>query len=94
MLCEGARRLKLITLPIRTSILLSSPSVETDSEYLMHYIYKTALVERLGISTRTLENWIVSRGFPAPLHINGSRIAFFKLSAVEAWFEDQLGGRQ
>jgi predicted DNA-binding transcriptional regulator AlpA len=56
----------------------------------MDYICKAALVESLGISTRTLENWIANQSFPAPLHVPGSRLAFFKLSAVAAWFETQL----
>lgn len=56
----------------------------------MDYICKAALVESLGISTRTLENWISSLGFPPPLHVHGSRLAFFKLSAVRAWFDAQL----
>ena len=60
----------------------------------MNYIYKAALVESLGISTRTLESWIAARGFPAPLMVNGSRLAFFKLSAVDAWFEAQLERQQ
>lgn len=58
----------------------------------MKFIYKSALVDMLGISTRTLENWIATRGFPAPLHVSGSRLAFFKVSAVEAWLEEQLEG--
>lgn len=58
----------------------------------MNYIFKAALVQKLGISTRTLENWISSRGFPAPLHIKGSRLSFFKLAEVEAWLEEQLEG--
>jgi len=61
---------------------------------LMNYICKAALVETLGVSTRTLENWIASLGFPAPLHVQGSRLAFFKLSAVEAWFASQLEGQE
>lgn len=56
----------------------------------MDIISKAALVETLGISNRTLENWISGLGFPAPLHVQGSRLAFFKLSAVEAWFASQL----
>lgn len=60
----------------------------------MDYICKANLVETLGISTRTLENWIASLDFPAPLHVNGSRLAFFKLSAVQAWFENQMEGQQ
>jgi len=60
----------------------------------MNYIHKAALVKSLGVSSRTLENWIASRGFPAPLHLKGSRLAFFKLSEVEAWFESQSGGKQ
>lgn len=60
----------------------------------MDYICKAALVENLGISTRTLENWIATLGFPAPLHVHGSRLAFFKLSAVQAWFESQLEGQE
>lgn len=60
----------------------------------MNYIHKAALVKSLGVSSRTLENWIASRGFPAPLHLKGSRLAFFKISAVEAWFESQAEGLQ
>lgn len=60
----------------------------------MNYIFKAALIQKLGISTRTLENWISDRGFPAPLHIKGSRLSFFKLADVEAWLEHQLGGEQ
>lgn len=57
----------------------------------MHkFIYKTALVETLGISTRTLENWIAHRGFPRPRHILGSRLSFFNLAEVEDWMEDAL----
>lgn len=59
----------------------------------MEYICKAALVERLGVSTRTLENWIASRGFPSPMHVNGSRLAYFKLSAVDAWLASQLEGK-
>lgn len=60
----------------------------------MDYICKATLVETLGISTRTLENWIATLGFPAPLHVHGSRLAFFKLSAVDAWFEAQLESQE
>lgn len=56
----------------------------------MDHICKAALVESLGISNRTLENWIACLGFPAPQHVHGSRLAFFKLSAVDAWFASQL----
>lgn len=59
----------------------------------MDYMSKSALVKRLGISPRTLENWISARGFPRPLHVHGSRLAFFKLSAVQAWFEAELEGQ-
>ncbi|MCO5119742.1 MAG: helix-turn-helix domain-containing protein [Burkholderiaceae bacterium] len=55
------------------------------------FIPKSALVEALGISTRTLENWIAQRGFPAPRHISGSRLVFFHVADVEAWLEDELG---
>lgn len=54
------------------------------------YIYKTALAEALGVSTRTLENWVAQRGFPAPRHINGSRLSFFRVADVEVWMECQL----
>jgi predicted DNA-binding transcriptional regulator AlpA len=56
----------------------------------MDYICKSALVERLGISPRTLENWIATHGFPPPLHVHGSRLAFFRLSAIQTWFEQEL----
>lgn len=58
----------------------------------MTFIFKAALVQKLGISTRTLENWISTRAFPAPKHIRGSRLSFFKVSEVEAWLEEQLEG--
>lgn len=53
----------------------------------MDDIYKATLVERLGIYTRTLEVWIATLSFPAPPHVHGSRLSFFKLSAVQAWFD-------
>lgn len=54
------------------------------------FIYKTGLAEALGVSTRTLENWVALRGFPAPRHISGSRLSFFRVADVEAWMERQL----
>ena len=54
------------------------------------FIFKSALAETLGISIRTLENWVAQRGFPAPRHITGSRLAFFKVAEVEAWMENML----
>lgn len=54
------------------------------------FIFKSALVEALGVSTRTLDNWIAQRGFPAPRHISGSRLSFFRVADVEAWMESQL----
>ena len=54
------------------------------------FIPKSALVEALGISTRTLENWIAQRAFPAPRHLAGSRLSFFCVAEVEAWLEREL----
>lgn len=54
------------------------------------FIFKTALAEALGVSTRTLENWVTQRGFPAPRHISGSRLSYFRVTDVEAWMEQQL----
>lgn len=59
----------------------------------MNYIFKARLVQTLGVSARTLENWIATRGFPAPLHIRGSRLSYFKVAAVQAWLEEQLEGK-
>lgn len=59
------------------------------------FIPKSALVEALGVSTRTLENWIAQRAFPAPRHLAGSRLSFFDVAEVEAWLERELtdGGK-
>jgi len=54
------------------------------------FIPKSALVEALGVSTRTLENWIAHRAFPAPRHLAGSRLSFFDVADVEAWLEREL----
>jgi excisionase family DNA binding protein len=54
------------------------------------FIFKTALAEALGVSTRTIELWVAQRGFPAPRHIAGSRLSFFKVADVEAWLEREL----
>lgn len=57
----------------------------------MHkFIFKAALAETLGISLRTLENWVTYHGFPAPRHISGSRLSFFKVAEVETWLENTL----
>lgn len=54
------------------------------------FIPKSALVEALGVSTRTLENWIAQRAFPGPRHLAGSRLSFFDVAEVEAWLEREL----
>lgn len=54
------------------------------------FIPKSELVDTLGISTRTLENWIAQRAFPAPRHLAGSRLSFFDVAEVEAWLEREL----
>ena len=56
------------------------------------FIHKSALVEALGISERTLENWIAHRNFPSPQKIFGSRISFFSVADVESWLEVNLEG--
>ncbi|MBS0349095.1 MAG: helix-turn-helix domain-containing protein [Proteobacteria bacterium] len=55
-----------------------------------NFINKTALADMLGISIRTLELWVARRGFPAPRHVSGSRLAFFRVSEVEDWLEREL----
>lgn len=55
-----------------------------------NHIQKSAMAAFLGISERTLENWVANRGFPAPRHIVGSHIAFFKVTEVEAWLVREL----
>jgi predicted DNA-binding transcriptional regulator AlpA len=54
------------------------------------YINKMELVKALGISTRTLENWIALRNFPSARRVTGSRLAFYCVAEVEAWFEREL----
>ena len=55
-----------------------------------NFINKTALADVLGVSLRTIELWVTRRGFPAPRHINGSRLSFFRVAEVEAWLEREL----
>ena len=55
-----------------------------------NFIYKSALVEALGISTRTLENWCVHRDFPKARRLPGSRLVFFCIAEVNAWLERTL----
>ena len=55
-----------------------------------NYINKSALVEVLGISTRTLENWCAHRSFPKARRLTGSRLIFFCVAEVEAWLEQAL----
>ena len=55
-----------------------------------NFIHKSALVEALGISTRTLENWCTHRDFPKALRVPGSRLVFFRVSDVDAWLQRTL----
>ena len=50
-----------------------------------NFIRKSALVESLGISSRTLENWCLHRDFPKARRPPGSRLAFFSIAEVDAW---------
>jgi predicted DNA-binding transcriptional regulator AlpA len=52
-----------------------------------NFINKSALVDALGISTRTLENWCVHRNFPKARRLSGSRLVFFCIAEVDAWLE-------
>ena len=54
------------------------------------FIHKSALVEALGISTRTLENWCVNRNFPKARRLPGSRLVFFCIAEVDGWLESAL----
>ena len=49
-----------------------------------NYIHKAALVEALGVSTRTLENWCAHRDFPKARRLAGSRLVFFNVAEAEA----------
>ena len=55
-----------------------------------NFINKSALVETLGISTRTLENWCVHRDFPKARRLPGSRLVFFCIAEVDAWLDRTL----
>jgi excisionase family DNA binding protein len=58
---------------------------------MKNFTCKSALADTLGVSVRTLETWVTHRGFPAPRHLYGSRLAYFKVDEVEAWMEQELG---
>ena len=55
-----------------------------------NFINNSALVETLGISTRTLENWCVHRDFPKARRLPGSRLVFFCIAEVDAWLDRTL----
>lgn len=57
---------------------------------MSNFTPKTELAEKLGISTRTLENWCRDRGFPKPRRLPGSRLAFFDVGEVAEWLEKAL----
>ena len=55
-----------------------------------NYIHKAALVDALGVSTRTLENWCAHRNFPKARRLSGSRLVFYCVAEVDAWLEQAL----
>lgn len=92
-----ARRLKGRATPlehVKNAALRFGPMPCKRNITMEKFIHKPALAEILGVSVRTLENWVAHRGFPAPLHLEGSRLAFFKVSAVESWMEQALEATQ
>lgn len=60
------------------------------SPLMENFIHKSALVESLGISTRTLENWCTHRNFPKARRLPGSRLVFFCVAEIDAWLERTL----
>lgn len=54
------------------------------------FIPKSALVDALGISSRTLETWCVHRNFPKARRLPGSRLVFYCISEVDSWLEQAL----
>lgn len=65
-------------------------AVDNCTTHMDNYIHKAALVEALGVSTRTLENWCSHRNFPKARRLAGSRLVFFSVAEVEAWLEQAL----
>lgn len=65
-------------------------AVTTAQTSMENFIHKSALVDALGISTRTLENWCVHREFPKARRLPGSRLVFFCIAEVDAWLERTL----
>ena len=55
-----------------------------------NFVPKAALVQSLGISTRTLENWCSTRSFPKARRLAGSRLVYFCIAEVDAWLEAAL----
>lgn len=53
------------------------------------YISVGEVLDRYGISMRTLDRWIAGRGFPAPRKIVGKR--HFLLDSVDMWDREQSG---
>ena len=79
--------------PVRS---VAAEAVDNCIFQMDNYIHKAALVEALGVSTRTLENWCAHRDFPKARRLAGSRLAFFRVADVEAWLDLALeaGGQQ
>jgi hypothetical protein len=47
-------------------------------------IRKIPLAKNLGVTTKTVENWVKSKILPPPRYLKGTRIPF--------WFADEIPG--
>ena len=56
-------------------------------------ITKSALAERLQVSTRTLERWINQGDLPPPRRL-GTRRVYWHPHVIEQWLERALGDRK
>jgi hypothetical protein len=74
--------------PIRRSHLMigstSSPESQPSS---LGFIPAAKLADELGVSLRTITNWIANEILPPPIHIRGRR--YFKITEIQARLNSQ-----
>jgi hypothetical protein len=54
---------------------------------ILGFIPAAKLADELGVSLRTITNWIASEVLPPPIHIRGRR--YFKITEIQSWLSSQ-----
>jgi predicted DNA-binding transcriptional regulator AlpA len=72
---------------LEIATMIASASFPEPQTSTLGYVPAAKLAGELGVSLRTITNWIANEVLPQPIHIRGRR--YFKIAEIQAWLSSQ-----